>query len=137
MPILLATPIKDPTTGVDMAFAGVRNVRLDPLGPEPSASYEMYFGNVVDGKFVSVHNVGKFAFRNRPAVQSWGIVDEVEGMHESEPADPAFDNLVAGGVHVIGAGEEGDVVTAYDLISKAIYTHEQAVRPELFAGTIL
>ena len=137
MPILLTTPVKNPSTGEDMPFAGVRQVRLDPLADVPVASYEMAFGKIVDNKFVSMHIVGKYVFRDQPAESAWGVVDGVEGMHESVPANPAFTELVSGGVHVIKDGEIGQVITAYDLISKAIYTHEQAKRPELFAGTIV
>jgi len=138
MAIQLTTPRTDPKTGLAMPCAMARNLRIDP--ELRFASYEMYYGDLIDGQFKSMVYVDRYSYRDTPEEQGLGTDPEtgVEGVYVVKAADPAFSRLVSMARHEVTADDIGKVISAYDLISEnAIYTHEMQVRPELFGGTIL
>ena len=137
MPIQLTTPPKDPVTGETMPVAMANHIRIDVIGKV--ITYEMWFGKLTAEGFLPMVNTGRAVHRNIPERTEYGH-DVTTGEYGpvTVPAQNDFDAIVAMAVHVVAAGEEGNVITAYDLISEnAIYSHEMATRPELFAGTVL
>ena len=115
MPIMLDNPKVHPVTNEQMPVAKVGKIYIDD--DNETVKYGMNFGKLDGTKFLVLHDAG---------------------MYVITPADPAYTAVVSAAVHVIdGTEQTGDVITAFSLIAKAIYGHEQTTRPELFAGTIL
>ena len=139
MPIALTSPPMHPVLGESMPLAMATKLRINPV--EKSVAYEMWFGKLNGADFLPMMHAGTYVHRNAPAETGYGTDPEtnIAGIYETKPEDTSFTDIVATAVHVVDGTEQvGDVITAYDLISSsAIYPHEIAIRPELFAGTIL